>query len=272
VSQRAFSLTLERSRAKGNQLLVLLCIADHARTDGRDAWPSAQTIAHWVRLTDRAVRLILHALERAGEIRIEPNLEMRRPDEAGAPPRWFLHVRCVCEWEAYQAEGLSAPRAEIGEGLSPSAAAVAAPIRLVLPRGRPRGNRKTIPISRLRKSEKTGQRIGKLFRGNRKNPDPHPYDPRTIDPRTEQEQGPAAPTLFPTGPDPTSAEECFDVVVKLAHEAFDRLGESANEVDLSDYVKRRCCSLHIPTYPPADLVGRTIDSARWQRGHRRSTS
>jgi helix-turn-helix protein len=265
VSQRAFSLVFERSRVGGSKLLVLLAIADYARNDGRDAWPSAQTLAKRARQTDRNVLNILHALEEEGEIIIEPNVELRRPDEGGTAPRWFLHVRCVCEWEAYQADGQSEKISDSDDDLSPPRAAAAGQL---FRRGRPPGNQKTFLISRDRKSENQRIEIRKPAYRNPKSSVSHPYDPRT-DPPGIKKQGSATPNLFP---DKTPAEECFNVIVKLAHETLEQLGESANEVDLLDDLKRRCFQRHIPHYPPADLAGRALDAAKWQRRARRSSA
>jgi len=97
VSVRAVSLVWERSRAKGSELLVLLAIADYAHDDGRDAWPSEQTLAAKSRMTDRQVRNVLRRLEAEGEIVIEKNADGRRVKD-GIRPRRFIHV-CCCEPE-----------------------------------------------------------------------------------------------------------------------------------------------------------------------------
>jgi len=272
MSQRAQSLVWERSRAKGSQLLVLLAIADYARNDGRDAWPSAQTLAKRARLTDRATLLILHALEQMGEILIELNTELRRLDEHNQPPRWFLHVRCVCDWPTYEAEGETASAGEKSEKFSDSeerlSPPAAPPIGHRFRRGRRPGNPKSFLISRVRKSEKSRTEIRNLFGDNPKSGVPHPYDPRTIDPRTELKAGGCAPDSHQTQ---TDAEACFTIIVKLAHTTLEQLGESANEADLLDDLKRRCHKHGIPSYPPADLAGKALDAARWQRRNR-STS
>ena len=270
MSQRAQSLVWERSRAKGSPLLVLLAIADYARNDGRDAWPSTQTLAKRARLTDRATLLILHTLEQAGEILIEPNTELRRLDESSKPPRWFLHVRCVCDWPTYQAEGgdQAAPESEnFSDYEAPLSPPAPAPIGRRFQRGRRPGNPKTFRITRVRKSEKSRTDNRNLFGDKPKNPVLHPYDPRTIDPRTELKAGGCAPDSHPTK---TAAETCFTIIVKLAHTTLEQLGESANEADLLDDLKTRCRYHGIPSDPPVDLAGKALDAARWQRKHRSS--
>jgi helix-turn-helix protein len=258
VSQRASTLVWDRSRVRrSSDLLVLLAIADYAHNDGRNAWPSTKTLAQRARCSERNVRRILERLERMGEIVLEPNTELRRPSDSAPPPPWFIHVRCVADVDGYFAGKQSDNLSHFSE---------------LFKAGRPRktiGQPVRLPVRR--KSDKSGQTIGQIGSKNRTNRDPYPLI-QELDPRTKQEQGAAPPILPFADPELPSAEDCFNVVVKLAHEAFDRYGEQANEADLMDHVKRRCISLHIPTHPPVDLVGRAIDAARWQRKHRMSAS
>lgn len=114
MSRRAETLVWERARAKGSNLLVLLVLADCAQHDGRDAWPGVKYMADAARLTVRGVRFVLAKLVADGEIVIEDNVTAR-PTTAGSRqiiPQWFIHVRCVCDWDGYQAEGKDFPQPE----------------------------------------------------------------------------------------------------------------------------------------------------------------
>jgi hypothetical protein len=106
VSRRAETLVWERSRAKGSNLLVLLHLADCAQSDGRDAWPGVPAIAAAARLSQRGARYILHRLERDGEIVVELNSDGRAVEIGSrrVQPAWFIHLRCVCDFDAYQAQ------------------------------------------------------------------------------------------------------------------------------------------------------------------------
>jgi len=71
MSVQAMSWVIEKSLQKGSNLLVLLMIANHADTSGRNAYPGVATVAAETRLTERAVRYILPKLEVSGELVIE---------------------------------------------------------------------------------------------------------------------------------------------------------------------------------------------------------
>ncbi|HZR25279.1 MAG TPA: hypothetical protein VFA59_16910, partial [Vicinamibacterales bacterium] len=96
MSMKAVTLVEERSRAKGSNLAALRSIADFANDRGQGAFPSPSTIAWKNRLTVRAAELIVRKLVEDGEV---------QPEWDAASRRLYLHVRCICDWEAYQAEG-----------------------------------------------------------------------------------------------------------------------------------------------------------------------
>jgi Helix-turn-helix domain len=73
VSVQSTSWVIKKSGQKGSNLLVLLMIADHADTAGRNAYPSVSTLAAESRLSERGVRYILAKLERSSELVIERN-------------------------------------------------------------------------------------------------------------------------------------------------------------------------------------------------------
>jgi hypothetical protein len=68
VSVQALSWVLENSEARLADRLVLVSLADHAKSDGTAAWPSIDTIARHARLSRRQVQYSLAALEAAGAI------------------------------------------------------------------------------------------------------------------------------------------------------------------------------------------------------------
>jgi len=60
------------SKQKGSALLLMVSIADYANERGV-AYPSIETLARKVRMSERNVQLLLRKLEEAGEIAIKPN-------------------------------------------------------------------------------------------------------------------------------------------------------------------------------------------------------
>jgi hypothetical protein len=62
------SWVIEHSQHKGNAFVVLLMIANHARSDGSGAWPSVKTLAGEARISPRAVQYTIRRLERSGEL------------------------------------------------------------------------------------------------------------------------------------------------------------------------------------------------------------
>lgn len=59
----------EAPTSKHSELLVLLCLADHANDDGTGCWPAVRTIARRVRVSERTVQYVLRSLEDRGLIR-----------------------------------------------------------------------------------------------------------------------------------------------------------------------------------------------------------
>lgn len=259
MSLRAMTLVWERSRAKGSNLLVLLAIADCAHDDGRDAWPTTGTLALKGRLTDRAVRLVLHKLEFEGEITIEVNstgrvIELRAGRRI--EPQWFLHIRCVCDWAVYAAE-----KPEKFSGV------IEQPFRGGRPR-KLRGQQEKFSCFRARhqtrqpenfspKPEIQRRKTGKIV---------HALKERTVsDPSVEAVQGDEQ-GLRPDPPREETAKDHVAVLTRIAHEQIQILGTEA--LDLTEAVKAQCASLRIATGPPYDLVRKAIESAIWQVRHR----
>jgi hypothetical protein len=68
MSVQAMSWVIEHSKHKGNAFVVLLMVANHARSDGSGAWPSVRTLAREARISPRAVQYTVRRLERSGEL------------------------------------------------------------------------------------------------------------------------------------------------------------------------------------------------------------
>lgn len=64
LSVQAISWVIDQSKHKGNSFVVLLMIANHARSDGTGAWPSVRTIAKECRLSERTVQRCIIRLSR----------------------------------------------------------------------------------------------------------------------------------------------------------------------------------------------------------------
>lgn len=59
MSVQAFSWVIEKSQHGGSPLLVMLMIANHAHSDGRQSYPSLETLAAECRMSKRAVQYII---------------------------------------------------------------------------------------------------------------------------------------------------------------------------------------------------------------------
>lgn len=73
VSIRAISAVWDRSTASGNDLLVLLALADYVGKDDDHCWPSQESIANKTRLSLSTVRRSLRSLEALGEVVTGPH-------------------------------------------------------------------------------------------------------------------------------------------------------------------------------------------------------
>ncbi len=62
-------LVLDKSKQKGSALLLEVIIANFAHDDGKGAWPSVETLAAYIRMTERNTQLLLRKIENSGEIR-----------------------------------------------------------------------------------------------------------------------------------------------------------------------------------------------------------
>ena len=73
MSLRATSAVWARSKAAGNDLLVLLALADYVGRDDDYCWPSQESLAEKTRLSLSTVRRCVRSLEKLGEIVTGPN-------------------------------------------------------------------------------------------------------------------------------------------------------------------------------------------------------
>lgn len=278
MSKRAESLVWDRSRAGKSDLLMLVKIADLADDEGRNAWPEIPALARWIRSTERGALYILHRLEQDGEIVIEVNTEGREIRFKGGRtfrPKWFIHVRCVADWEAYQTESgaASAPVSE-SEKFSAQSEKIADSVTgsdpITFPRGRPRRQSEKIsdsapsdnpqtfrgnPNGRSEKSEKTGNAY---------------KEGSVTDPPREQEQG---LTPRPSASNNEEPEGHLAVITRIVHEVLAPFGDPGEDLPelVKDYIGRLNSGRDERSKIRYDstVVGKAIDSARWQRANPR---
>lgn len=238
MSIRATSLVWERSRAKGSNLMMLLAIADYAKDNGRDAWPSARTLSWKTRLSPRAGEIILMALVKSGEV---------LPRWDSKERRLYLDVRCVCEWDAYQKDGPIPEREIFSRRQSESFS-----LRLV--QAHHVNAKKGFPNAK--KSAAQREKSGTPIRS----------DP-SLDPSTEPKSRGFAPDASLGSVEKPS--EHLAVITVLAHKLIDTLGlPHMGEVgQYIDHLKQRCADEHIAY--DSDVVGKAFESALWQRQRRR---
>lgn len=107
MSNRAVALVWERARAGGSNLLMLVKIADLSDDEGRNCFAETPHLGRACRMAERTTQNTLQRLLGDAEIEIEYNDTGREIQLRGGRlfrPKWFIHVRCVCEWTAYREE------------------------------------------------------------------------------------------------------------------------------------------------------------------------
>jgi hypothetical protein len=233
VSLKATTLVWERSRAKGSNLMMLLAISDYSKDDGRFAWPSPATLAFKTRLTQRGAELILKKLVKDGEVL--PELEK--------DGRFYLHLRCVCDWPAYQAEGEIPEREKFSRKVKRSFAEKLCRLAAKRAHG-------AAPYA---KTAADSASVPLLIR----------QEP-SVDPSKEpsEEKAGAVPRSFLAG-------ENLTVITKLAHGMLDVLG-LPKDAELTEYaadLKQRCADVGLAY--DSTVVWKALESAIWQRQHRR---
>lgn len=70
LSVQAISWVIDESKHKLGNLVVLLMIANHAKSDGSGAWPSVPTLARESRMSERQVQRCIRLLEKSGELQV----------------------------------------------------------------------------------------------------------------------------------------------------------------------------------------------------------
>ena len=71
MSVQAISWVIENSKHSGNPFVVLLMIANHAKSDGTGAWPSVKCIAKESRVSEETTHRAIRKLAKSGELRVE---------------------------------------------------------------------------------------------------------------------------------------------------------------------------------------------------------
>lgn len=241
MSLKAMTLVRERSRAKGSNFLMLLMIADYAKDDGRWAFPGAGTLGRHCRLTDRGGELVLRKLVEDREV---------EPEWSEADRRLYLHVRCICDWAAYQTEGPVYQPEKISRSHSENF------------------SRRLVALAR--RNPKRSAANPKTAVGIPKSADRYKEDPKDPKDPIRAGDGLAAAPVDACGKpdDGEGTEKPLAVITKVVHTLVDLQGPFESLGDLTEAVKGFCAR------PPgggdpipydSDVVRRAIDSAEVQR-------
>lgn len=78
MSAQAFGWVLDHSTTTGSERLVLISLANHARPDGTEAWPSIAQVAKEAGVHESTVKRCLRSLEERGFIQTEFNVGFPR--------------------------------------------------------------------------------------------------------------------------------------------------------------------------------------------------
>jgi len=95
MSWQAVTWVLEHSESTLGSRLVLLCIASHANREGKNAFPSLDTLAREALLSRREVIYAVQSLEEAGELRVHRGIGRGNPNRYELPwvPSWLEKVQ-----------------------------------------------------------------------------------------------------------------------------------------------------------------------------------
>ncbi len=117
MSIKIMSLVWEVSPTKGNELLMMLALADNANDQGW-CWPSHDTLGDKNRVVPQSARRTLDALEEMGEIDIYNRLDEKHPDQHMSN---VYHLRPYAQGEAEPPElrGLLKMRLSSGRASQP---------------------------------------------------------------------------------------------------------------------------------------------------------
>ncbi len=96
LSWQAVTWVLEQSEATLGSRLVLLSIASHSNREGKNAFPSLDTIAREALLCRREVMYCVQSLEELGELRVHRGIGRGNPNHYELPrvPVWLEKVQC----------------------------------------------------------------------------------------------------------------------------------------------------------------------------------
>ena len=124
------TLVWEHAPASGNELLLLLAIADQANDLGADAWPSIDTLARRTRLNSRTVQRLLQRLAARQLLAIEPGGGRRSN-------RYALNLSVLADSAAVGRPAAAAPpaRGHPRQGVTPDMAATRGTAQPDHPRG-----------------------------------------------------------------------------------------------------------------------------------------
>lgn len=97
MSWQAVTWVLEQSEAELGSRLVLLSIASHANREGKNAYPSLDTIARESLLSRREVIYCIQALEEKGELQVTRGIGRGNPNVYVLPLvlRWLEKVQSL---------------------------------------------------------------------------------------------------------------------------------------------------------------------------------
>ena len=229
---------------------MLVKIGDLADDDGRNCFAEPEYLARKCRMSLRGAQYLLHRLERQREIDIEWNDHGREIVLRGGRhfrPKWFLHVRCVFAWDAYQHEDGEVAKSSNSGGFK---------------RGRPRRKFAKVahsdaPINRKDCAAKSQVRVDQ-FASTRT-----AYKEGSVrDPLVRDQAGAARRQRA----EKNSAEWNLRIVAKQAHEVLDLFAATADLTyrDITEAIERRCEVLGIP-WRSTDDISRALDSAVYQR-------
>ena len=90
MSVKVLTYVLENSAQKGNELLTLIVLADHANEQGL-GWPSVVRIAKLIRADERTARRCIRRLEQSGE------LKLRKGDGKGGTNLYWIPMQETLE-------------------------------------------------------------------------------------------------------------------------------------------------------------------------------
>lgn len=238
MSWRAYSLVWERTRAKGSNLLMMLAVADYAKDDGRWAWPSARTLTWKSRLTGRGGELVLTRLVSDGELWPEWHERERR---------FYLHIRCIFDWEVYKTEG---PLPMHSEKISRKQSE--------------NFSRKLVALAVRKANERAAKANGGAAKAN--GGGISLCSGSEGDPSKTEVQG-LRPDHRPVQP-VENPEDNIAVITRIVHEVLDNFAQAddVTEGDVVEAVKRHCAVLDIAYR--SDVVWRALESAWVQRGRK----